>query len=104
NGTRDCSHHHGLCFNPHPALMPGATIFRQNKKTAPGRFQSSPGADAGCNFHLYKINPLTWKFQSSPGADAGCNEFVFKFQDGPWLFQSSPGADAGCNSIRANPW
>ena len=61
--------HH--CFNPHPAFWPGASPA-QRVFVHLGRFQSSPGLLAGCKF-LWNFPRLRDElFQSSPGLLAGC--------------------------------
>jgi len=61
-------------------------------------FQSSPGANAGCN-GVMTMTPLLRErlFQSSPGANAGCNFNRAPDPSTSKRFQSSPGANAGCN-------
>ena len=111
------------CFNPHPALRPGATgryfphlyavqvsiltrpcdrVQRANTRSViriPIWFQSSPGLATGCNGTLHNDEAF-WVngFQSSPGLATGCNEVPDHFYRGHALFQSSPGLATGCNS------
>ena len=111
------------CFNPHPALRPGATTLGllQNRQDAMvsiltrpcdrvqrctglirwnvrAKFQSSPGLATGCNPSGLLPAVSCTGFQSSPGLATGCNWTCWATMP-RWAiwFQSSPGLATGCN-------
>ncbi len=83
------------CFNPRPALEPGATYTALFIPTICSRFQSSPGFGAGRYItNLFALKPGE-VFQSSPGFGAGRYVQVLYLGGQRLVFQSSPGFGAG---------
>ena len=101
-----------VCFNPHPALRPGATSARRITDVAvvadKGCFNPHPALRPGATCSSTPLRIILAQrdspFQSSPGLATGCNycrygdsQFVSKFRT---RFQSSPGLATGCNLRR----
>jgi hypothetical protein len=85
-------------FNPHPARWPGATPVDQCFGYFLQRVSILTRRDGRVQ-PTQSIQPtLLSRFQSSPGAMAGCNKSVAVSVITHSLFQSSPGAMAGCNT------
>src|SRR5690606_24856478 len=111
------------CFNPHPVRTPGATRQAHRRPRTHPAFQSSPGANTGCDVIEHGHGSRVLLFQSSPGANTGCDAVVHRalavgrvqvsiltrceHRVRRWKpasavvttlsFQSSPGANTGCD-------
>ena len=58
-------------------------------------FQSSPGAEGGCDLDLPAFPPVT-RFQSSPGAEGGCDRLLGSAEVDNSGFNPHPALKAGC--------
>ena len=61
------------CFNPHPALRPGASLADLKAYWQQSQFQSSPGLAAGCFASCPACHGTAWRFNPHPALRPGAS-------------------------------